>query len=147
MIRGSSGGTYPFAQIASGLTPYAFLHIFPQDEHERLLLERLRDSGVEVERSTERVACTDDGHKVRAQLWGPDGVDQYLDADLIAGCDGARSTVPEAFGAGFPGDTYPQVFYVADVAGQGPVFNGDLNVALDESDFLAVFGNISIYDA
>jgi hypothetical protein len=42
-------------------------------------------------------------------------------------------------GTGFPGGTYPQLFYVADVAGEGPPFNGDLNRDLDESDFLAIF--------
>ena len=34
----------PFEEIASDLTPYGFLHIFPQDEHERLLIERLQDA-------------------------------------------------------------------------------------------------------
>jgi len=31
------------------------------------------------------------------------------------------------------------MFYVADVVASGPVMNGDLNLALDEGDFLAVF--------
>jgi hypothetical protein len=31
------------------------------------------------------------------------------------------------------------LFYVADVEGDGPAFNGELNVDLDEADFLAVF--------
>jgi hypothetical protein len=26
-------------------------------------------------------------------------------------------------GTGFPGGNYPQIFYVADVAGEGPPFN------------------------
>jgi 2-polyprenyl-6-methoxyphenol hydroxylase-like FAD-dependent oxidoreductase len=60
-------------------------------------------------------------------------------ADFVASCDGARSKVREAMGTGFPGGTYSQIFYVADVEGGGPAFNGDLNVDLDQSDFLAIF--------
>src|SRR6185436_3015982 len=56
-----------------------------------------------------------------------------------AGCDGARSTVREVMGTGFPGGTYRQVFYVADVAATGPAINGELHGDLDEADFLAVF--------
>ena len=60
-------------------------------------------------------------------------------AAYVAGCDGARSHVREAIGAGFPGGTYRQVFYVADVEAEGPAIDGELHVDLDEADFLAVF--------
>ena len=40
---------------------------------------------------------------------------------------------------GFPGGTYRQLFYVADVEAAGPALNGELHVDLDEADFLAVF--------
>ena len=42
-------------------------------------------------------------------------------------------------GTGFPGDTYRQVFYVADVEAAGPPVGGELHRDLDEADFLAVF--------
>lgn len=57
----------------------------------------------------------------------------------IAGCDGAHSTVRAATAIGSPGGTYERLFYVADVAAAGPVMNGELHVALDEADLLAVF--------
>jgi 2-polyprenyl-6-methoxyphenol hydroxylase-like FAD-dependent oxidoreductase len=138
-LGGREAARVPFDQIASDLTPYGFLHIFPQDEHERLLIEKLEALGVQVERSTELVAFSDEGDHVRVRLHGSDGREQEDNACFIAGCDGARSTVRDAMGTGFPGGTYPQVFYVADVAGEGPAFNGNLNVDLDESDFLAIF--------
>jgi 2-polyprenyl-6-methoxyphenol hydroxylase-like FAD-dependent oxidoreductase len=47
--------------------------------------------------------------------------------------------VRETLGAGFPGGTYRQVFYVADIDGAGPPVNGELHIDLDEADFLAVF--------
>jgi 2-polyprenyl-6-methoxyphenol hydroxylase-like FAD-dependent oxidoreductase len=138
-LGGRQAARVPFEEIASDLTPYAFLHIFPQDEHERLLAGRLEALGVRVERSTELIDCTDAGDHISARLRGADGVEQSVEAAFIAGCDGARSKVREAMGTGFPGGTYPQTFYVADVTGEGPAFNGDLNVELDETDFLAIF--------
>ncbi len=45
----------------------------------------------------------------------------------------------EALGTGFPGGTYASLYYVADVDAAGPVVDGELHVALDEADFLAVF--------
>jgi 2-polyprenyl-6-methoxyphenol hydroxylase-like FAD-dependent oxidoreductase len=136
---GRQVGRIPFDQIASDLTPYGFMHIFPQDEHERLLVERLEQLGVRVERSTELLFYTDEGDHVTARLRGPGGAEQVTRAVFIAGCDGAHSTVRTCMGTGFQGGTYPQVFYVADVAGEGRAFNGDLNVELDETDFLAIF--------
>jgi len=56
-----------------------------------------------------------------------------------AGCDGAHSTVRDTIGTAFPGGTYRQVFYVADVEAAGPPLNGELHVDLDEADFLGVF--------
>ncbi len=121
-LGGKEVSRVPFDEIASELTPYAFLHIFPQDEHERLLVERLQELGVRVERSTELLGYSQDNDGVSARLRGPDGVERGVTATFIAGCDGARSTVREAMGTGFPGGTYPQAFYVADVVGHGPPF-------------------------
>ena len=40
---------------------------------------------------------------------------------------------------GFAGGTYAHLFYVADVEVSGAAMNGDVHVALDTTDFLAVF--------
>jgi 2-polyprenyl-6-methoxyphenol hydroxylase-like FAD-dependent oxidoreductase len=137
--RGHHAARVNFETVGEGLTPYAFLHIFPQDAHETLLVERLAAMGVQVERRTELVAFTDAGDHVTARLRGPDGAETSVEAAYIAGCDGARSIVREAIGGGFPGGTYRQLFYVADVDAEGPPANGDLHIDLDEADFLAIF--------
>jgi 2-polyprenyl-6-methoxyphenol hydroxylase-like FAD-dependent oxidoreductase len=113
--------------------------IFPQDEHERLLIERLGDVGVEVERPTELLGFEDDGREVRATLRRSDGSEEVCSASYLAGCDGARSRAREVLNVGFPGGTYDHLFYVADVDAEGPPMNGELHVDLDEADFLAVF--------
>ncbi|HEY2226989.1 MAG TPA: FAD-dependent oxidoreductase, partial [Xanthobacteraceae bacterium] len=138
-VKGEPAARLPFAKIGSDLTPYAFLQIFPQDQHERLLIERLETLGVLVERRTELVSFTDDGERVVARLRGPEGQEETSEASCIAGCDGARSTVRETIGTGFPGGTYRQLFYVADVEAAGRALDGELHADLDEADFLAVF--------
>ena len=138
-VEGAPKARLAFESVGAGLTPYPFLHIFPQDEHERLLLTRLADLGISVERRTEFLGYTELDNRVVARLRGPDGEEETCEATYLAGCDGARSAVREAMGTGFPGGTYRQVFYVADVDLKGAVANGELHIDLDEADFLAVF--------
>jgi len=138
-VQGEREARLAFENIGTGLTPYPFLHIFPQDQHERLVIERLETFGVRVERRTELIGFTERDHGVSARLRGADGDEQECTASYIAGCDGARSTVREVTGTGFPGGTYRQVFYVADVEAAGEAVNGELHIDLDEADFLGVF--------
>jgi 2-polyprenyl-6-methoxyphenol hydroxylase-like FAD-dependent oxidoreductase len=138
-VRGSRAARVPFAGVGADLTPYPFLLTFPQDEHERLLVERLRAFGVAIERRTELVGFEAIGGCVTARLRRADGREEVCEATYIAGCDGARSLVRETLGTGFPGGTYRQLFYVADVRADGPAIDGELHVDLDEADFLAVF--------
>src|SRR6516225_4493294 len=44
-VKGEPATRLSFETIGSDLTPYAFLQIFPQDEHERLLIDRLAALG------------------------------------------------------------------------------------------------------
>jgi 2-polyprenyl-6-methoxyphenol hydroxylase-like FAD-dependent oxidoreductase len=125
--------------MGTGISPYPYALIFPQDEHERLLIDRLRDLGVDVERQTELLGFQEEGDRVIAQLKTPSGATVPLTAAYIAGCDGARSAVRTALGIGFPGGTYEHLFYVADVEARGAPMDGELHVALDRNDFLAVF--------
>ena len=128
-----------FGDMGVGLSPYPYPLIFPQDEHERLLIERLAETGVEVERQTELLGFENtDGH-VLAQIRTPNRTVETCTAAYIAGCDGARSTLREAIGIGFPGGTYEHLFYVADVEASGQALNGELHAAVDRTDFLVIF--------
>src|ERR1700736_5358320 len=42
-----------FGDMGVGISPYPYALIYPQDEHERLLIDRLAELGVQVERRTE----------------------------------------------------------------------------------------------
>jgi len=137
--RGARAARVVFGSIGEHLTPFPFLEIYPQDEHERLLIERLMQLGVAVERRTELTGFTDSGSSVRVELRTPEGKKESAEARYLAGCDGAHSIVREGLGMGFLGGTYRQVFYVADIEGAGAPIDGELHVDLDEADFLAVF--------
>ena len=117
--RGVRAARVAFGSIGEHLTPFPFIEIYPQDEHERLLIERLMELGVPVERRTELTDFTDSGSSVRVELRTVDGKKESGETRYLAGCDGARSTVREGLGLGFPGGTYRQVFYVAYIEGGG----------------------------
>jgi 2-polyprenyl-6-methoxyphenol hydroxylase-like FAD-dependent oxidoreductase len=138
-VKGEQRAHLEFKLLGSDLTPYSYLEVFPQDQHEQLLVRRLQELGVSVERRTELIGYTQDADRVAAHLRGLDGREEVYEAAYLAGCDGARSVVRETLGVGFHGGTYRQVFYVADVQASGPALNGELHVDLDDADFLAVF--------
>src|SRR4051794_14667535 len=137
--KGQQVGHVEFGALGQGLSPFPYMVIFPQDEHERLLIGRLEQLGVHVERPVELIDFHEECDRVVARLRRADGSEETIAAAYIAGCDGAHSTVRNVLKIGFPGGTYEHMFYVADTAASGPVINGELHVALDETDFLAVF--------
>jgi 2-polyprenyl-6-methoxyphenol hydroxylase-like FAD-dependent oxidoreductase len=138
-VAGKNVARAVFADMGEGLSPFPYALIFPQDEHERLLIDRLAEAGVQVARETELLDFEDVGGHVLARLKCPDGTQETCEAAYIAGCDGAHSTVRERLKIDFPGGVYSHLFYVADVEGGGAAMNGEVHVALDTTDFLAVF--------
>ena len=138
-VAGRKKGHVVFGAMGEGLSPFPFGIIFPQDEHERLLIERLAGFGVEVERQCELVDFAESDGRVLAHLKRSDGTVEACEAAYIAGCDGAHSIVREALKIGFPGGAYTHLFYVADVDASGPTMNGELHLALDTADFMFTF--------
>lgn len=125
--------------MGAGLSRFPYAVVYPQDEHESMLIDCLAAAGVRVERPTELIDCEDSTGPVRARLRHADGAVETCEAAFLAGCDGAHSTVRERLAIGFPGGTYQHRFYVADVEASGKTTNGELHVGLDATDFLAVF--------
>jgi 2-polyprenyl-6-methoxyphenol hydroxylase-like FAD-dependent oxidoreductase len=138
-VGGANAARLPLGRMGEGLSPFPYALTYPQDAHERLLIERLDVLGVKVERRTELVRFDQQPETVRAVLKRPDGSEEICGAAYLAGCDGAHSTVREVLASGFPGGTYSGLFYVADVDAAGPAANGEIHVDFEEADFLAVF--------
>src|SRR5580658_6056440 len=72
-VAGKKKARAIFGEIGYGLTPFPFPVIFPQDDHERLLIERLGEAGVQVERRTELLGFEEANGRVIARLKRPDG--------------------------------------------------------------------------
>jgi len=138
-VAGKEVARAVFGDMGAGVSPFPYALIFPQDEHECLLIDRLAEAGVQVERQKELLGFEEANGRVLARLQGPDGTQEACEAAYIAGCDGAHSTVRERLKIGFPGGVYSHLFYVADVEARGAAMNGELHVGLDKTDFLAVF--------
>jgi 2-polyprenyl-6-methoxyphenol hydroxylase-like FAD-dependent oxidoreductase len=137
-VRGKQEARISFETVAGDLTPYGPF-VYPQDQHERLLIERLGEFGVSVERNTELLSFIETEAGVSATVKARDGTQESLAARFVAGCDGAHSVVRQTIGTTFSGGSYQQLFYVADVEANGPAMEGELHVDLDEADFLMVF--------
>lgn len=135
---GREVAVFNLGEIGEGMSPYPFVLSFPQDEHERVLGARLEEAGVRVEWRTELVAFDDAGDRVRATL-RTSGGEEAFEAAYLGGCDGAHSAVREGLGIGFPGGTYEQLFYVADVEATGDAANGDFNACLASDAFCVIF--------
>jgi 2-polyprenyl-6-methoxyphenol hydroxylase-like FAD-dependent oxidoreductase len=125
--------------MGAGLSPFPYALILAQDEHERLLIDRLSREGIRVDRQVELVDFSEEANHVVAHLQRADGATETCTALYLAGCDGAHSVVRDRLGIGFPGGTYSHLFYVADVEARGATVNGELHAAMDRTDFLVVF--------
>jgi 2-polyprenyl-6-methoxyphenol hydroxylase-like FAD-dependent oxidoreductase len=124
--------------VGGDISPFPFVLSLPQDDHERLLTERLRAAGHAVEWDTELAAFTQDDDGVHAELRKPGGTEAWSGA-YLCGCDGAHSAVRHGLGVEFPGGTYDQPFYVADAEAEGPWSDHEFTGYIAERTFVLAF--------
>src|SRR6516164_8674149 len=84
--RGVKAARLPLGHMGEGLSPFPYALTYPQDAHERLLIERLEASGVTVERQTELVRFQQNPQGVQAVLRRPDGSEEMCEAAYLTGC-------------------------------------------------------------
>ena len=129
----------PLGDIGASMSPFPYVLMLGQDDNERILGEKLRQHGVDVQWDTELVAFEQQRHQVAVTLRKPDGSTRTVSAAWVAGCDGARSAVRELSGIKFPGAPYEHVFFVADTEATGSMKPGELNVYLWRDGFHLFF--------
>jgi len=97
---------------------YPYTLLLPQNDTERLLLERVVELGGEVLRAKVLATVVQDAEGVTATFEDGD----VIRAAYIVGADGMHSTVREQAVIGFHGDKYEQSFVLADVrlTGEAP---------------------------
>jgi 2-polyprenyl-6-methoxyphenol hydroxylase-like FAD-dependent oxidoreductase len=119
---------------------YPFVLNIPQSTTERLLGDRLRALGGEVERGVELVGYDREGDGAIAVLRHADGRLEQARARYLCGCDGSRSTVRRLAGIGFAGSRYEEEWMLADVRAETPPFARDeVTIYAEPRQFLAVF--------
>lgn len=141
--EGGSGGSrevlsISFKEMGAGLSPYPFALAYAQDDHERFLIGKLEEAGCRVEWETKLTGFIESENGIRATFKRNSGRVEHAESTYICGCDGARSCVRETLGIGFPGGTYEQLFYVADVKIAGG-FSRDLYINLGEHILTLMF--------
>ena len=126
--------------FGQGLSPYPYVLVLLQDQHEKLLIGALGEAGVAVERNTALIGCAaaPDGG-VEARIRSPSGATSVVRTRYLCGCDGVRSSVREAAGIGFEGGDDETAFYVADVRASGPLVDGALHYVMAGDQLLSVF--------
>ncbi|KAJ5710887.1 hypothetical protein N7488_005043 [Penicillium malachiteum] len=135
-IDGKHYATVPLSDFGKKLTPYPYMLMLSQEDHEKILEKRLQSLGIYVERRTKLKHYVEHGSKITATLVRETDCSEIIcDASWIVGCDGARSIVRHEIGADFQGETYDPLFYIADVeAGPGdyynPGFNGEAHIRM-----------------
>ena len=63
--RGKRAARVEFGRLGDVQTPFPYALIYPQDAHERFLIERLEQVGVRVERGTELIGSEETGVRSR----------------------------------------------------------------------------------
>lgn len=99
---------------ATGLPGPYENHCLPQGETGRVLLARLAAFGVEPEWRTEAIRLGGDPDNPEVTLRMPSGNEETVRPDILVDAEGAHSVVRKALGIGFPGESVPNAFYLAD---------------------------------
>ncbi len=140
-------GDLDLAEVRSA---YSYALSLGQDTTELVLLDRLRETGVNVEWGTRLQALHQDpeGQEVRLVL-ARDGVDgdqglatggsEEVTASWVVGCDGARSTVRRQAGVDFAGEPFPEWFLVADLLIDADLGEHRANLFFSDAGATAVF--------
>jgi 2-polyprenyl-6-methoxyphenol hydroxylase-like FAD-dependent oxidoreductase len=137
--QGRPRARIPIGDIGKGESPFPFVFMLGQDDNERILGDRLREFGVDMQWNTELVALDPRTDRVVAGLKQADGTVRSVSAAWVAGCDGSRSAVREMSRITFPGAPYEHVFFVADTVATGDMVQNELNVYLWKEGFHLFF--------
>ncbi|KAJ6114969.1 Monooxygenase FAD-binding [Penicillium sp. IBT 16267x] len=138
-VEGRHRAHLGLSDVGRELTPYPYILMLPQDDHERILENKLQSLGVLVERNTEFLQYVDRGSSVTATLHRKiDGSEIACEAAYIVGCDGSHSAVRHSIGAKYEGETYLPLFYIADLEAEdddNPLFNGEGHLKIQDDTF------------
>ncbi|MCA1668870.1 MAG: FAD-dependent monooxygenase [Thermomicrobia bacterium] len=120
-------------------TPYPSILLLPQSETERLLIGRMADFGIHVERAVTLTHVTQDADGVRVTLGHPDGQEEEARYGWVVGCDGAHSTIRHALSLPFEGAEYAHDYWLADLHVHWSLAHDTIHAFLSKNGFLFAF--------
>ncbi len=88
--------------------------LVPQSATERILLDRLEELGVSVERRTELTGFEGHDDGVTCEITGPDGATEQMRTPWLVACGGAHSIARHVLKLEFPGETVAHRWILAD---------------------------------
>ncbi len=116
LVNGKKAGRLSFlARNQSASTPYPFALVFGQDQTEHLMIQSLKETGVQIEWNMHLLNLEQNSDGVHAQVQTPDGGEETIHARWVVGADGAHSAVRRSLSLGFTGRNYEQTLFVADL--------------------------------
>jgi 2-polyprenyl-6-methoxyphenol hydroxylase-like FAD-dependent oxidoreductase len=129
----------PLKKLGQGLSDYAFLFVLEQNKNEKILYDLLVEMGGEVlwKYSLESFVQGDTG--VSAIIKNGAGQQNEITADWLIGADGANSRVRHQLQVPFTGETYENIFYVADTSADWPWGHDCLSLCLSSKTFAGLF--------
>ena len=136
----SDGKQLVDADLSRIKSRYPYVLFIPQNETEAILNAHMEALGVKTERGVELLSLVQEADSAHCTLRGPSGVEERLRVPFVVGCDGAHSTVRDAAGIKFEGETIGLSFLLGDLELEGTdVPTDELSVHLHHGDvvFLA----------
>lgn len=135
-IDGKEKAHLRLGSFGAGISRFTSPYSYPQDEHEKFLLEKLHEYGGEVEWNTELLSFQEMEEGVKATLLRT-GTKMEEHYQYICGCDGAGSAVRHQLQLNFPGGTYEQQFFVMDIKAEGDqIGSNKLAMCMQGDEFL-----------
>lgn len=139
LVKGEVEAELELSNLGQGLSPYPYVLMLEQSKNEQLLYEYLRQHGKEVNWNSELKSFSQSADGVTAQITNAAGEIQTVEADVLVGCDGAKSPVRHALNLEFSGSTFERMFYVADVQVDWKFSHEALHVCLQKDSLLIFF--------
>ena len=127
-----------FKEMGAGLSPYPFALAYPQDDHERFLIAKLKDAGCEVEWGTKLTGFSQGENGVRATIEHDTAALRRRKSHISVVVTARVALCAKLSRSVFRAGTYEQLFFVADVKiARG--FSRDLYINLGEHILTLMF--------
>ncbi|GCE31537.1 hypothetical protein KDA_70210 [Dictyobacter alpinus] len=120
-------------------TPYPFMLDLPQYRTEYILMKKLEEINIPVERGVQLVGMQQNADAVEARLRHADGREEQVSVSWLIGADGAKSTVRTLAGIDFVGEAYADDWVLCDAKISWPLPRNEMTFSGDREGIFGVF--------